>query len=255
MKRSKRIQSRIQNHLPALQQGLRELIKRQANERDTVSFVRQVLAELFGYDHFKDITAEFLKDGRFCDLAIRVDDQVHFLCEVRAVEMDLTENHLGEVIRAGMPLQVNWYVLTNGCEWQFFRLRGDQLSKYDRLLDFDFLALQTSDAGSGLPLYLFSKESVLQNEHERYYRDFRRINRYVLAALLLEPESLQHLSRAVRRLLPDVRFDEAYLREILENDVLQETVLLRARSEDIQSWLAERRSKRIGATDGRARAV
>ncbi|MDQ7052504.1 MAG: type I restriction enzyme HsdR N-terminal domain-containing protein [candidate division KSB1 bacterium] len=253
MKRSKRIQSRLQQHLPALQQGLQELIKRQANERDTVSFVRQVLAELFGYDHFKDITAEFLKDGRFCDLAIRFDDQVHILCEVRAVAMDLTENHLSEVIRAGMPLQVNWYVLTNGREWQFFRLRGEQLSKYDRLLDFDFLELQASDAGRCLPLYLFSKESVLQNEHERYYRDFRRINRYVLAALLLEPGSLQRLSRAIRRLLPDVRFDEAYLREILENEVLQETVLVRARSDEIQSWLAERRGERNDANTNHAR--
>ncbi len=246
MKPNKSVQTRIKAQLPALQQGLRRLLEQQAGERDTVSFVRQSFAELLGYDWFGDITEAFLKDGRFCDLAIRMQDRVHFLCEVRAVNMELTENHLSEVIRAGMPLHVNWYILTNGRHWQFFRLHPDHASRYDRLLDFDFLELRAGADELCLPLYLFSKESVLRGEHERYYNDFRRINRYVLAALLLRPENIQFLEGTLRRLLPDVRFDAAYLQRILETEVLQESVLIRARSLEIQAWLATNRKPSTG---------
>ena len=42
-------------------------------EADTMTLVTDLLAELFGYDKFTEITSEFAVKTTYCDLATKVD--------------------------------------------------------------------------------------------------------------------------------------------------------------------------------------
>ena len=42
---------------------------RDVSEADTVTLVKDLLAEVFGYDKYSELTGEFAIRGTFCDLA------------------------------------------------------------------------------------------------------------------------------------------------------------------------------------------
>ena len=54
------------------------------SEADTMAIVRTILAEVFGYDMFTEITAEHAIRGTYCDLAIKFDVKVQTLIEGKA---------------------------------------------------------------------------------------------------------------------------------------------------------------------------
>lgn len=57
---------------------------RDVSEADTVTLVKDVLAEVFGYDKYAELTSEHLIRGTYCDLAVQTDGTVRFLIEVKS---------------------------------------------------------------------------------------------------------------------------------------------------------------------------
>ncbi len=47
--------------------------------------VTELLADVFGYDKLKEITAEYRIKGNRCDLATKIDDKLQTLIEVKAI--------------------------------------------------------------------------------------------------------------------------------------------------------------------------
>jgi hypothetical protein len=56
---------------------------RDVGEADTVTIIKDMLADVFGYDKYSEVTSEFAIRGTYCDLAIKMDGQLQTLIEVR----------------------------------------------------------------------------------------------------------------------------------------------------------------------------
>ena len=52
--------------------------------------VTDMLAEVFGYDKYADVTAEYAIRGTYCDLATKLDGTVQALVEVKAIGLEVT---------------------------------------------------------------------------------------------------------------------------------------------------------------------
>jgi hypothetical protein len=61
---------------------------RDDGEADTVMIVTDMLAEVFGYDKYSEITAEYSIRGTYCDLATKLDGVLQALIEVKAIGLD-----------------------------------------------------------------------------------------------------------------------------------------------------------------------
>jgi hypothetical protein len=90
----KRVCDRLVRGMTKFQQVLQIAKDRDVNEADTVSIIKDVLAEVFGYDKYLDVTSEFAVRGTFCDLAIKIENKVEFLIEAKAIGLELKEGHL-----------------------------------------------------------------------------------------------------------------------------------------------------------------
>ncbi len=62
--------------------------------------VTDMLAEVFGYDKFSEVTAEHAIRGTYCDLATKLDGTVQSLIEVKAIGLELA----GSACEAGSGL-------------------------------------------------------------------------------------------------------------------------------------------------------
>ncbi len=56
--------------VPKFQRILQAARDRDINEADTVAIIKDMLAEVFGFDKYLEITSEYAIRGTYCDLAI-----------------------------------------------------------------------------------------------------------------------------------------------------------------------------------------
>jgi hypothetical protein len=86
---------------------------RDANETDTVTIVKGMLNDLFGYDKYTEVTSEFAIKGNYCDLAIKLDGALATLIEVKAVGLDLKDSHVIQAVNYAANQGTNWVLLAN----------------------------------------------------------------------------------------------------------------------------------------------
>jgi hypothetical protein len=53
-----------------------------------------------------------------CDLAIKIDNKIRFIIEVKAAGLDLKEDHIRQQCDYGSNSGVEWVILTNSNDWK-----------------------------------------------------------------------------------------------------------------------------------------
>src|SRR3989338_11406342 len=71
---------------------------RDVGEADTVTIIKDMLADVFGYDKFSEVTSEFAIKGTYCDLATKIDGALQTLIEVKAIGLELKDAHVKQAI-------------------------------------------------------------------------------------------------------------------------------------------------------------
>lgn len=97
----KKVQDRFVAGLRRYQPIVRRLKERDISEADTVTVIKDMLCDIFGYDKYAELTSEQQIRGTFCDLAIKVGEKVHYLAEVKSAGTSLNENHLRQAVNYG----------------------------------------------------------------------------------------------------------------------------------------------------------
>jgi hypothetical protein len=88
----KKVVDRFIKSVPRFQKVLQIARDRDVNESDTVAVLNDIFGEVFGYAKYLEVTSEFAIRSTFCDLALKVDDKVQFLVEVKAIGIELKDD-------------------------------------------------------------------------------------------------------------------------------------------------------------------
>ena len=244
---SKRFLDRAKPQLRRYQKILEAAKTRDVNESDTVVIVSDFLADVLGYDKYSEVTTEFAIRSTFCDLAIKVGNQICFLIEVKSIGTDLRENHLRQAVDYGAKQGTEWVVLTNGITWQAHRIRFEQPVESDEVFCIDLLAPTSTSRDLLGRLYLLSRESLASSDIAKYWAHKEATNRFVLAQLMLSDRVLNHLRREVRRLSKGVKTTAAEVGELLRTEVLKREVLEGERAEHAETLVRRAARRRIRA--------
>ena len=93
-----RVSDRLSSGLKRFQPILSSAKSRDVNESDTSMIVTDVLADVFGYDKYSEITRELCIRGTFCDLATRIEGKFQMLIEVKAIGLGLKDTHVKQAV-------------------------------------------------------------------------------------------------------------------------------------------------------------
>src|SRR5262245_1452313 len=93
-----KVSSRLQASVRRFQPILASAKARDVGESDTVIIVTDMLQEIFGYDKYSEITSECAIRGTWCDLGIKIDGSFQYLIEVKAIGIDLKDQHTKQAI-------------------------------------------------------------------------------------------------------------------------------------------------------------
>jgi len=221
----KKIIDRYIKSVPKFQRILQVARDRDINEADTVGIIKDMLAEVFGFDKYLEITSEFAIRGTYCDLAIKMGDKIQYILEVKAIGLALKESHLRQAIDYGANQGVQWVVLTNGIVWDLYRIRFERPINYDLVSSFDILDLNPRKGDDQQKLFLLSKKGLSKSVREDYYERIQSVNRFVIGAIILSEGMTGAIKRDIRKLASGVKIEDKEIQNILRNEVLKRDVI------------------------------
>ena len=221
----KRVSDRLSKETRKFQRVLKTAKDRDINEADTVVIITDMLSSVFGYDKYTDITSEYAIRGTFCDLAVKVEGNVKYLIEVKAIGLDLRETHLRQAVGYGAQHGIQWVVLTNGVNWEIYRIKFEKPLGHDLLAEFNILDLSPRKREDQEFLYLLCKEGLSKAVIEDYHEHVRSVNKFVISAILQSDASLNVVRRELRRVAPGIKVNTDEIESIMVSDVLKRDVL------------------------------
>lgn len=216
---------RIKNALKRFQPIIQSAKARDVNESDTVVIITDILEYIFGYDKYTEITSEHAIRGTYCDLAVKIEGNVAFLIEIKAIGLELKEQHIKQAVDYAANQGVEWVCLTNGDEWRVYKLSFGKPINYEVVVKFNLLELSHKQSDDIEMLALLAKEGWQKAKLEQHHSVQQIINKFTLGAVMLSDPVLAVVRRELRRLSSDVKIDEAQIAIMLHNDVIKRDVL------------------------------
>jgi predicted type IV restriction endonuclease len=221
----KKVIDRYIKVVPRFQKILANALARDVNEADTVLITQDMLAEIFGFDKYQEITSEYAIRNTFVDLAIKLDDKVQYLIEVKAIGLQLKASHLRQVINYGANNGIQWVVLTNGIKWEVYRIRFEKPIGYDLVYSFDMQGVNPRNADDQQKMFLLSKKGILESSRDEYFVRVQSVNRFTIGALLQSDDVIKLVRRDLRKLAGGVKVDIDEIQTIISNEVLKRDIL------------------------------
>jgi hypothetical protein len=219
-----RVTERLASGLKRFQPILASAKSRDVNESDTSMVITDILAEVFGYDKYSEVTRELTIRGTHCDLATRIDGKFQMLIEVKAVGIDLKDTHAKQAVDYAANQGVEWVALTNGIIWKVFRVIFAKPIDTELVLEFDILCLSHKNPTHLESLYLLTRESMIKSGLYAYHDHLQATNKFYLAAIVLSDSVLGTIRRELQR-VSDVKVELDELRTLLKEEVIKREVI------------------------------
>jgi len=227
-----KIKDRLTSCIKKFQPILLSAKKRDVNESDTIIIVNDMLTDIFGFDKYLEITSEYVIRGTFVDLAIKLDGKIQTLIEVKAIGLELKETHVRQAVDYGVKQGVDWAILTNGANWQIYKIYFNKPIDQELILEFDFLNLNPRNSDDIEHLYFLTKEGWGKGLLGEYHAQRQVLNRYSIGAILLSDSILKVIRHELRCISPDVKIEIGQIQEVLLQEVLKRDVVEGERAED-----------------------
>jgi hypothetical protein len=221
----KKVTERIIVQLKKYRTILMEAKDRDISESDTVVIVADMLADILGYKKYIEITTEFAIRGTYVDLAVKVGNEVRFLIEVKAIDSALKDAHVKQAIDYGANHGIEWIVLTNGVNWQIYKIHFQQPIDKSLIYELDMLQANPKDPQLLECLGSLSREGFTQSSMTAFYQQKQVTSKFSLAAVLLSQPLLLTLKKELKKVSPTIKVDEDFLKIILQNEVLKREVV------------------------------
>lgn len=218
--------------LERLALGLKRLVpiiqqqrQRDISEADTVTLVKDILSDIFGFDKYTELTSEVAIRGTYCDLGIRLDEKLVELLEVKAIGLDLSDRHLKQVVDYAANQGLEWVILTNGVVWQLHHVIFAKPIDSRPVLSVDLTQIDWKKEAQLESLYPFTREGLLKGAHNELRDRQDATSRFIFAALLTKNESVVNVIRRELKRIVDVNVGEEEIVRCLENEVIKRDTL------------------------------
>ncbi len=217
------------------------------SEADTVTLVKDMLAEVFGYDKYNELTSEQQIRGTFCDLAVKIDGKIRVLIEVKAAAIALNETHLRQAINYGAHEGIEWIVLTNALEWRLYRIKFGQPIEYELVSSFCIADINLKNEEDQRRLFLLCREGITSDAMGLYHQHISVLNKFTVAQVILGEPVISLVRREMRRLFPELKIEPDAIVELLNNEILKREVLDGEKVKDAQQRIRKALSKNAKA--------
>lgn len=221
----KKVIERFSKQIPRYKRILGKAVDKDINESDTVTIISDMLCDIFGYDKYEEITSEYAIRNTYCDLAIKVDEVVNYLIEVKSISTELKEPHLRQAINYGANEGIKWVILTNGYIWQVYNIQLKQSIQHEKVFEINFEELSARKNEDQNLLFLLAKEGLSKDVISDYQEKVNAVNKYVIGALMVNSPVIDCMKRELRKMNPGIKVEIPEIEDILKNEVIKRNII------------------------------
>ncbi len=175
-----------------LDRGIKEL-----DESGTRIMINRFLSDVLGYKQLEEIKTEYIIKGTYADYVIQVNTDRHFLVEVKALSFQLSEKHLRQVVNYGANEGIEYALLTNGRNFEFYKILFEQpiSSRLIFSLDLSDMAGLKNAAGH---LQHLHRDSVVKNKFRPLWNKCEATDPYNIAGIICSDAVLKCIKKMIR---------------------------------------------------------
>lgn len=213
VKKRDEIKKAVKSFLPIVRQAK----ARNANEADTANIVHKFFQDVLGWD-FLDLTSEYKIKSTFCDLAIKYEGDILLLIEVKAIGLNLKEEHLRQASTYAATEGVKFTLLTNGEVYQLYHVGLTDKIITSLVFELDLGGEITHDDYT--ELYLISKYSLTRSQIEEYWEQEETLAPDNIIEAMLSDEVLSALVKYFKNNF-EIKVSPATIKAKLESMVTE----------------------------------
>lgn len=220
-----KVNKRIQDGIKKFKPIVTKIKNADVNESDTVTVIVDMLSYILGYDKYNEITSEYAIRKSYCDLAVRIENKLNFLIEVKAVGITLKNDHIKQAVDYGSNEGVDWVILTNSENWKIYKMIFAKPIEKELVYEFNITDLSSAKASDIEMLYYLSKEGMEKKAIGTFYEQKRTMNKYSVGQAILTDEVINSIKKVLKKVSPDVKVDNSLISDVLRKEVLKREVL------------------------------
>lgn len=221
----KKVLDRFSSTLKGFQAVATSHKSKDVSEADTVTLVKDILADVFGFDKYNELTSEQQIRGTYCDLAVKFEGKIRYLIEVKAAGIDLNDSHLRQAVNYGANQGIEWIALTNSIDWRLYRIKFGQPIDFEEVSSFNLLNVNLKNEEDQRRLYLLCREGINMDVMGVYHQHTQLLNKFMVGQILLTEPVVCTIRREMRRLFPELKVDADNISDLLVNEVLKREVI------------------------------
>lgn len=241
----KKVLERLNSGIKRYQPILEAARARDVGETDTVTIIKDMLADVFGYDKYAELTSEYAIRGTYCDLAIKLDGKLTTLIEVKAIGIELKDAHIKQAIDYAANQGVDWVLLTTGLRWCVYHVHFTKPIQHELVVDIDFASINSRSEADVEQLYLWCKEGWQRSALGDFHAQKQALSRFFLAAIVLSEPCLEVIRRELRRISPDIKISTDQIHAVLSSEVLKREVVEGEKADEAKRIVAKASKKAL----------
>lgn len=243
LKISKKVVERMAVSLKTFQSIALSHKSRDVSEADTVTLVKDMLSDCFGFNKYTELTSEQQIRGTYCDLAVKIDSKIRYLIEVKAAGVTLNDSHLRQAIGYGANHGIEWVVLTNAVEWRLYRIKFAQPIDYEEVSSFNFTEVSIKKEDDLNKMYLLCREGIASDAMDAYHSHTQILNRYTVAQILQSDAVVSTVRKEIKKLFPEAKIDPENILDIFNNEILKREVIEGEKVKEAQAKIKKQYAK------------
>jgi len=185
------------------------------DESGTRLLVNELLSEVLCFQPIEEIKTEYMIRGTYADYVVQAKGDRHFLVEVKALSLNLSDKHLRQTINYGANEGIEWALLTNGKDIQFYKILFNKPIESKLIFKID-LSDTTKLKENAEWLQHLHREEVVKKSLDLLWNKFMALETYTIAGLLFNNTVINFLKRELKRKFKS-KFEEKEIKEALTN--------------------------------------
>lgn len=185
------------------------------DESGTRLLINELLSEILCFQTIEEIKTEYMIRGTYADYVVQTKGDRHFLVEVKALSLNLSDKHLRQTINYGANEGIEWALLTNGKDIQFYKILFNKPIESKLVFKID-LSDTTKVKENAEWLQHLHREEVIRKSLDLLWNKFMALETYTIAGLLFNNSVINFLKRELKRKFKS-KFEEKEVKEALTN--------------------------------------
>ncbi len=216
--------SKSEKMLAALKDYKKRYIAKQLGDLDesgTRIMINTFLTTILGYLELEEIKTEYMIKGTYADYIVKTGGNRHFLVEVKAFSIDLSDKHLRQAVNYGANEGIEWAVLTNGRQFQFYKILFEKPISERLVFDIDFTSDNFNIKNAQEKFTYFYRDAVLKNSLTNLWSRYTALEPIGLAGLLFSQHVITFLKKELKAKF-ETKFEDDEITEALKKVVCTE---------------------------------